>query len=155
MHYLPTFSEDGRSSDLTKTAHQACGWVGNLIWIFQISLWCLNHRTLPHSYTYSFHSRDSKLSGRIFQKQALSFWSATKHVWKSDLPMFKWKVKNLSQFTYAVHLENQHRTVALMIYCLGKTLKMTKFWKSQSKDRQSSEYSALFHFLSNMVKLNI
>lgn len=46
------------------------------------------------------------------------------------LQMLQWKVKSLSQFTNAMHLENQHRTVALMIFCLGKTLKMSKIWKS-------------------------
>lgn len=46
------------------------------------------------------------------------------------LQMLKRKVKSLSQFTYAMCLENQHKAVALMICCLGKTLKMTKIWKS-------------------------
>lgn len=128
----PLWVEDVRSSDLTKTARQACGWVGNLIWIFQISLWCLNHKTtLPHSYAYSFHSRDSKLQGRIFQKKPYPF-EVPQNMFENltFLQMLQWKVKSLSQFTYAMHLENQHRTVALMICCLGKTLKMTKIWKS-------------------------
>lgn len=89
--------EDVRSSDLTKTAHQVYIWGGNLIWIFQISLWCLIHKTLPHSYAYSFHSRDSKLQGMIFQKKPDPF-EVPQIMFENltFLPMLKWKVKSLN-----------------------------------------------------------
>lgn len=68
----PLSVEDVKSTDLIKTVCQVYGRVGNLIRIFQISLWCLNHKTtLPHSFAYPFHSRCSKLQGRIFQKSLI------------------------------------------------------------------------------------
>lgn len=49
------------------------------------------------------------------------------------LQMLKQKVKNLSQSTDDVHLENESRIVALLLHCLGKTLEMTKSCSHREK----------------------
>lgn len=83
----PTSVEDVRSSDLTKTARQVYVWGGNLIWIFQIPLWCLIRKTLLHSMHILFIPDTANYKAWFFKKKkAWSFWGATNHLWKSDLP---------------------------------------------------------------------